>query len=235
MTANSVYDPPNVPRVQPSYGYYRQPDGWITVSPAASLDELRYRRKGWEPLTQYGRIEMNQPYLADHPLEGLFIRGGAHELSLKQIIETGMYLNLPLIPGCRTVLNQFHPRHTKACMDAAIPVHFPQLDGQVLEPWPCRFCDETRPFEKARDQHEQVVHKDERLQIRGSELMAASLAKGLKEANLAPGDRLVESQNVVVASASPAAPYVCGFCTKGFKSPVALGKHVKYEHKGGGV
>src|SRR3990167_4689408 len=103
------------PTVKPSYGYYRQPNGWITVSPAAELDELHYRRKGWEPLTQYGRIEMTAEYAADHPLEALFMKGGAKELCREQIIESALHLNPPLIPACGKALDQYHKRHTELC------------------------------------------------------------------------------------------------------------------------
>ena len=88
----------DAPAARGTYGYYRQPDGFITVSPATASDELRYRRGGWEPLRQYGLFEMSTPYMASHPLEPLFMQDGAHELSAEQIRRQGLHLNPILVP-----------------------------------------------------------------------------------------------------------------------------------------
>src|SRR3989304_5798911 len=95
-------------RIMPTYGYYRQPNGWITVSPATDLEELSYRKEGWEPLTQYGRVEMTTEYIADHPFEGLFQAGGAKELPLQQVIEMSFVMTPPLVPTCNMRVNQNH-------------------------------------------------------------------------------------------------------------------------------
>ena len=165
-------------KIRPSYGYYRQPNGWITVSPAADLDELHYTRRGWTRLGKYGRIEMSTEYAADHPLEALFMLGGAKELSREQIIQSGLHLNPPLIPQCRKPLSQYHPRHTQVCMEDAVPVHFPQIKPEDLVPYPCRFCERSLPTEEARNQHESVAHKEERGELRGGEAIASALIKG---------------------------------------------------------
>ncbi len=94
------YDGADVVKKKPTYGYYRQPNGWITASPATNSDELRYRRGGWEPLTQYGYFEMSTPYMANNPLEPLFMRGGAHELPADQVLKQGLYLHPPVVPRC---------------------------------------------------------------------------------------------------------------------------------------
>lgn len=165
-------------RVRPSYGYYRQPNGWITVSPAADLDELHYTRRGWTRLSRYGRIEMSAEYAADHPLEALFMLGGAKELSREQIIQSGMHLNPPLIPSCKTPLSQSHPRHTKGCMEDAKPVRFPQINKTDLIEYPCTFCERILPTKEARDQHETVAHNQEKGEIRGGQAIADALIKG---------------------------------------------------------
>ena len=69
-----------VTAIKPTYGYYRQPNGWITVSPVTQLEEVAYIRDGWQSLPRYGRVEMTTEYMADHPLEPLFMAGGAKEL-----------------------------------------------------------------------------------------------------------------------------------------------------------
>ena len=193
MTMESV-----LPRVKPTYGYYRQPNGWITVSPMADLDELHYTRRGWTALTQYGRIEMTTEYSADHPLEALFMQGGAKELCREQIIDSALHLTRPLIPGCKQPLNQYHPRHVKACMDSAVPVEFPQLNGDIPEGFQCRFCStDPHPTEKARNQHESVVHKDEKGDIRTGETLAAALVKGLNGASQPAADEGPSGQVVL--------------------------------------
>ena len=60
-TAAMAGPPDGKKKAKPTFGYYRQPDGFITASPATTSDELRYRRGGWEPLLQYGHFEMGTP------------------------------------------------------------------------------------------------------------------------------------------------------------------------------
>ena len=93
------------PAVKPNYGYYRQPDGRVTLSPANDLDELKYSRMGWTALRQYGKFEATSPYVANHPLEGLFLAGGAKELSLEQITVQGFHVDPPTGPRWRTAAN----------------------------------------------------------------------------------------------------------------------------------
>ena len=205
MTNAAVVESRTAGRVRPSYGYYRQPNGWITVSPAADLDELRYQRRGWTFLRSYGRLEMNSPYCADHPLEALFIRGGAKEMPVSQIVEQGLHLNPPIIPTCGTVLNQFHPRHSQACMAGAQPVFFPQMEGRVAEGFPCRFCDESRaafPTDKARNQHEQVAHKEEKGEVRTGEALASAIIRGLASKDAPKSDEAKDALDVISLIAS---------------------------------
>lgn len=166
--------------IRPVYGYYRQPNGWVKQAVMTELEELKYRREGWEPLPQYGRFDMSTEYAAGHPLELLFINGGAYELSEEQIRQQGLYMNPPLIPSCRLPLTQNHKRHTPACWVGAKPVNFPQVAGmKSLGPFPCRFCGVEKPTVEARNQHEAVVHKEEKGDIRTGETLADGLVKGL--------------------------------------------------------
>jgi len=166
--------------VQPTYGYYRQPDGVITVSPAGDLDQLKYMREGWEFLAQYGKFEMASARAADHPLEALYQSGGIHELTIEQILEQGL-ANDPdyKVPTCRELLNQYHKRHKTSCfVNARRPV-FPQLAGQQPVVYPCNFCSDVKPTEAARDQHEGVMHKEEKSDIRTGTVLGDSIVKGL--------------------------------------------------------
>ena len=204
-----------------TYGYYRQPNGWITVSPATDLEELKYRREGWEPLNEYGRIEMASEYMTDHPLEALLMQGGAKELCREQIVEMALHLNPPVVPTCGRFLDQYHKRHTAACWRGAEPVSFPQLEGTEMEGFPCHFCDRSPfPTEKARDQHEGVMHKEEKSDIRTGQTLADSLVKGLSG-----------GQVPVVPPEPSGHRYLCGVCGAGFDHPVELTSHHKKEHR----
>lgn len=182
MTSIDFYNGADAPTAKPTYGYYRQPDGWITVSPATNTDELRYRRGGWEPLTQYGRFEMASPYMANHPLEPLFMRDGAHELTVDQVVKQGLYIDPPVIPRCRTPLGAEHKRHTRNCMNGAPKVEFPQVaDLKELGPFSCPFgCGRNDlPTVAARDQHASVMHGPEKSDERTGKSLAEALILGL--------------------------------------------------------
>ena len=168
------------PRVKPTYGYYRQPDGVITLSPANDLDELKYIRMGWTALRQYGKFEVTSPYMAGHPLEGLFMAGGAHELTVAQIREQGLYMEPIKLPGCGKTLNKFHPHHDQHCFATTQTVVFPQIAGMDLSPYPCTFgCGRDLPTERARQQHESVAHAPEKGDERTGKSLAAALLEGL--------------------------------------------------------
>lgn len=209
-------------RVQPTWGYYRQPNGWITCSPITDIEELNYRREGWEPLPQYGKVEMTSEYTADHPLEVLFMFGGVKELSVEQVIESGFWMKPPTVPSCGVPINQNHKRHRATCWVGATTLEFRQVPPETPRQFNCRFCSRPHPTEKARDQHESVMHTKEQGDIRTGSVLAEALIKGLNKSEAPP----------VQASVSPTGmPYLCGFCPEGFRSPVALGKHVKVTHK----
>ena len=211
--------------ILPAYIYYRQPNGWISPAVATDVEMLQYQKEGWQPLRQYGRFDMNSTYGANHPLEALFIRGGALELPLEQILEEGFYMNVPLIPSCGQVLTQYHNGHSPECWMGAQSVQFPQLEGVLVEgPFPCRICGEKKATSKGRENHEEVAHKAERGDIRTGTVLAEALVQGLKGAPAVPSGSTPTLQR-------PAMPYLCGFCNDGFKSPIGLGKHVKEEHK----
>lgn len=209
-------------RIKLTYGYYKKRNGYITVSPMTQMEELKYRRMGWEPLPQYGRVEMGGSWAADHPFENLFMHGGAKEMPLAQVIENAFHINPPTTPGCGMTLNQFHKQHRTECFATVRAVRFPQLDGMDIPTFSCRFC-EVAPFpvEAARNQHETVVHKEERKEIRAAE----SLTKGLSAA--------LKGETVPTPDQPHRMPYACGVCEESFTSPFQLTKHVKESHTAG--
>ena len=165
-------------KIRPTHGYYRQPDGWITFSVITRLEKLKYTESGWEALDQYGSFDPS-PYVVNHELEGLFMMGGAHELILDQIIKTGLYINPPMVPTCRTHMTQYHRSHDADCWVGAKPVVFPQLEGKDLKPFPCEFCERILPTNEAKEQHQSVFHKEEKGNIQQGQSLGTSLAEAL--------------------------------------------------------
>ena len=164
---------------KPTFGYYRRADGWITASPATDTDELRYRRDGWEPLRKYGKFEMSTPYMASNPLEPLFMRGGAGELPVEQILQLGLALHPPEVPGCGLALGQHHKHHDEPICGNTHRVQFPQLTGEP-QSYSCPFgCGRELPTAEARDQHTAVMHAPEKSDQRTGEALAKALAEAL--------------------------------------------------------
>ena len=172
-------------KIRPTHGYYRQPDGWITFSVITRLEKLKYTESGWEALDQYGSFDPS-PYVVNHELEGLFMMGGAHELTLDQIVKTGLYIDPPMVPTCRNHMTQYHRSHDADCWVGAKPVEFPQLEGKDLKPFPCEFCERVLPTTEAKEQHQSVFHKEEKGNIQQGQSLGASLATALGNTNLLP-------------------------------------------------
>ena len=238
--------------------YYRAKNGEITIG-RIGLDQsekIKRIREGWTPLDAYGSFKI-QPYHVDHPFEVLFQRGGAKEMTLKQIVDQGFYFRPPLVPRCGVTQgerghlgNRKSTKHTPTCVAGAEPVHFPQLEGQTIEgPFACKWCaddtGEPRLFALARGlrQHESIVHSDEI----GSDRLGAQLIQGLGQ-RLAVGPTAVEldlkgellkaqEELESLRTAQPgggfapaATPYVCGLCGEALPNAFGLNKHIS-EHK----
>ena len=170
-------------RINPTFGYYRQSNGWITVSPNTGLESQKYIAEGWVHLTKYGAFDLTT-YGVNHPLEGLFMFGGAAELPVQQVLEMGLYINPPLVPTCHQHITQFHRGHTAGCWRGAKPVEFPQLTDTLpsrIGPFPCEFCDRQMPTRQAREQHQQVAHKEELGNLRTGRSLGDSLAGVLEK------------------------------------------------------
>lgn len=168
-------------RIQPTYGYYRQKNGWITVSTITRLERINYLERGWQHLGQYGAFDMT-PYVANHPLEALFMFGGAHELPVEQVIQMGFYMDPPMVPRCKQHITQYHRSHNAVCWQGATPVEFPQLanvPASRLGPFPCEFCSRKLPTVEARRQHQGVAHKEELGNLEAGKSLGDSLAAAL--------------------------------------------------------
>ncbi len=179
------YDPPETAQVKPIFGYYKQPNGWVTVAVTSPMERLYYLEEGWTYLRQYGLFDMNGGYTADHPLELLFINGGAKELPLDQVIEMGFHVKAPQIPRCRMAITQNHKKHNTRCFPM-VDVVFPQLEDVRTEVYPCfdESCRRSQPGQEfptlaAKKNHEAVMHKEDKSNMGLGKVLAESLLKGM--------------------------------------------------------
>ena len=198
------------------YQYYRLPNGWIDASPVGKgrFHQMSRMAEGWEPLPEYGGFEWTE-YSCSNPLETLFIRGGAREVCLEQILANGWQQHPPLIPGCDglTVDKKGQPAHKvhgAHCWRNRRAVEFPQLAGLTLpELQACEFCGrEDFPSSKARDKHLRAMHKEELIQLRMGEATAKAIAEALERMGVKP------------------APFACGLCKDAFETGDDLIAHV---------
>jgi len=188
-------DPTEIGQSQPIYGYYIKADGWVTVGVTSPMERLHFIEEGWKYLSQYGLFDMTTGYAANNPFELLFIRGGAKEMPLEQVIESGFHVKTPTIPRCKLALNQNHKKHRPSCWPA-IEVEFPQLANGKPPVYPCSFdtCPRFQPGQEfptsaARTNHETVMHKEERLAIRTGTILGDNLLRGF--GRKVPGDTSV--------------------------------------------
>lgn len=168
-------------RIQPTFGYYRQPNGWITISPNTRLERLKYTEQGWTYLEAYGAFDMTA-YTANHQHEGLFMFGGAKEMAVEEIIARGYYFDPPKVPTCRQHLTQYHRSHTQVCWRGAVPVDFPQLANvpkELIGPFPCDFCSRKMPTRQALAQHQSVAHKEQLSNVQMGRSVGNALATAL--------------------------------------------------------
>ena len=150
-----------------NFGFYRLPDGSVQPADADPTEMVKRMREGWQPLEEYGLFIWGV-YYAEHPLEVLFQRGGASELSPAYVREMGFDHSPPLIPVCDLTAADRHGQrrtagHIEACWRGAQSVSFPQLEGETSDgPHGCRYCDrKDLPTTEALSQHESVMHKDQ--------------------------------------------------------------------------
>ena len=167
-------------RAAATHMYYRLPNGWIDYGSVDPVEQRRLVEGGWVPLPQYGRLDILYVYTGAHPLEALFIRGGAGALSAEQIIASGYWQKPPKIPSCRTVLNPAHMRHKTECWAGAEEVTFPQVPSDTPRSFICTFCRRAFPVEMARDQHASVMHQKEQGDLRAAEMMAKALGEAMR-------------------------------------------------------
>lgn len=168
-------------QIQPTFGYYRQPNGWITFSPITRLERLKYTEEGWEYLAAYGTFDAGA-YTVNHPFEGLFMFGGAKEMPVEQVLQTGLYIDPPRVPRCRQHLTQFHRAHTPDCWRGAKQVEFPQLADvppELIGPFICEFCQRKMPTREARRQHQSVAHSAPLSNIQLGQSLGDTLANAL--------------------------------------------------------
>ena len=217
------------------YCYYRQPNGWITVAEIGKRNAAmhRYQDQGWTSLlNEYGAFDFPKEYYVHHPLEVLFLRGGAHELPVAQVQALGFDRYPPKLPRCNLALGSEHtrptgrPLHFDRCWQGAQTVTFPQLAGLTPDPVPqCEFCErDDFASKKAREQHMRVLHIDELKEIAA----AREMASGMRDAmNIAVSGRAAQPGVGFPVAGMAAQPFACGFCSETFAGVRSLSAHVK--------
>ena len=191
---------------KPIFGYYRQPNGYITVSVTSPMERLRYLEEGYVYLKDYGAFDMTTEYSANHPFELLFIKGGAKEMPEAQVVELGFNIHPPKIPRCRQAISQYHKGHRGACFPT-IPVAFPHVTSR--ESFPCRFSECNRFLEEnafptlaGRDQHEGLMHKEAKGDIKTGEAIGEAIISGLiqgKVVSAASGNAQVKTTPATIS------------------------------------
>jgi hypothetical protein len=178
--------------------YFRRNDGSeIFAADSSGLEIVKKIKRGHMPLDEYGQFGSSVYYM-DHPFEPLFQAGGAHEMPVDQVLALGYASSPPLVPTCGMHVgqNKDHLSHRgrpegrnareKGCWQGARPVRFPQLDGIDFEgPFECDHCGrDDLPTRAAKDQHQQVMHSDQRQRHD----LADGIVAGLQRAGLvSPG------------------------------------------------
>jgi hypothetical protein len=164
-------------------------------------------------LNDYGQFGSNVYYM-DNPYEPLFQAGGAHELSVQQIIDMGYHLRPPLIPTCDRHVGQTrdHLTHVgrvgagsakaQGCWRGARAVRFPQLERIELPPAPdeCEFCGrDDFPTQRALKQHQDVMHNDRRQQ----QALGEAIVSGLHQTGVVgTGNSGADAQTIATAVAA---------------------------------
>jgi len=228
--------------IQPTFCYYRQSNGWITISPSTRLERLKYVEQGWTCLDAYGFFDMGA-YTVSHPFEGLFMMGGAKEMSVEQIIQTGLYFDPPKVPVCRQHLTQYHRAHKADCWRGAQKVEFPQMAGvspDLIGPFICDFCQRKMPTKEARQQHQSVAHTKPLGDVQTGTSLGKALAEAMGKAGapvaVAPTqDMLLQRIAELEAKVSASAETVCE-CGGSYKKGGSnlhqrTGRHKKWEEK----
>ena len=194
-------------RIQPTFGYYRQPNGWVKYAPVTRLERLRYEEQGWKCLAEYGFFDVTA-YSGNHPLEGLFMFGGAKELPVEQILQMGLYIDPPLVPRCKQHLTQFHRSHRAECWRGAAKVEFPQMADvkpELIGPFVCDFCQRKMPTAAARAQHQSVAHTKPLGDIQTGTSLGRAVAEAMGKTAPAP-DREQLLKRIAELEATTAQP-----------------------------
>jgi hypothetical protein len=171
--------------------YCRFPSGEIQAVDASPMELMKKINRGIQVLNDYGQFGSSVYYM-DHPYEPLFQAGGAHELSVEQVINLGYHHHPPIVPTCEqhVGVTKEHLSHVgrpgagsakaQGCWRGARAVRFPQLDGiEVPEaPEECEYCGrDDLATVQALKQHQAVMHNDRQQQ----QLLGAAIVSGLQQ------------------------------------------------------
>lgn len=205
-------DAPNAVIADEGLVYCRFPNGEVVACDSSPMELMKKINRGVQVLNDYGQFGSNVYYMAN-PFEPLFQAGGAHEMSVEQIIALGYHLRPPLVPTCEQHVGQGqdHVMHrgqpgggsakAQGCWRGARPVRFPQLE-HIQVPGPpdeCEFCGrDDFPTQRALKQHQDVMHNDRRQQ----QALGEAIVSGLHQTGVVGASGGVDAQAIAAAVAA---------------------------------
>ena len=195
--------------------YWKKRDGTVITGPEPRETLFRiYQKKGYRHMPEYGLLPTPgaplpccKGFMRTDQFHVLMAKGGAKELSVRQVLAAGWDINPPTV-------------HGKV-------IDFPQLRGVEVERLECDECDKpiagvagTNQVVVALRQHGQAVHKFSRRDV---DEMLYRIGYLDNEPRKAPVRRRV-------AEAEAVAAHVCDQCGATFGAAIALSGH-KRSHK----
>ena len=153
------------------HAYWRKPDGYICVAPDYG-DDLRLQlERGMERLSRYGSFQqVSRDWNATtEPFRLLFLKGGAHEFPLAQILEFGWHRKPPYAG-----------------------VTFPQLDGIDVAAIDrlCPLCQKPFLTDGHLAKHQSIAHKDTSRDQSLGRALAGAMTQAQDQNNTALADAL---------------------------------------------
>lgn len=179
--------------------YWRRVDGWLTHAHADEHNINTYREKGMTQLPQYGKFFLTQVLRRDkygrliavedqfrRPWDTILRQGGAREFPLDQVIAHNWHRNCAYIWWEQLPDKTFN-KHTVQLVKDKVRYRdpftgqraFPQLDGLVVQDFPCRAHNLMFNYEEHLNAHMMVAHRED-MQLEVTRQTVQIIADGLQ-------------------------------------------------------